>query len=790
MSDWFDAYDRAFETGSWDELRRGCHPGFVFDDRRRMALLRGSVDLMVASARERAAMGARPEWHPVGFFGDRVFVMRVLWVGGPSDGPFEIEYLGVVECDENGLLTAFVLFDLDDARAAQREAWARWAAIEPDVAAVLTPVGEALDAFNEKSAAKWRAAFADDLVVEDHRLAGMGRVEGADAYTESIVALWKLAPVTHADLGWRWPALDRHGAITVLRRTGTVPDGGGDFENEYLYLYVVAQGRIARVEMFEMDALDKALARFEELRPPSPGLPPSPRLRGTGGREDTLRIPPNAATRGIDRWVEASLAGDADAVVALLDPSYTLEDRRPLFRTVSDRNTEIAVHLSLLHEGGWQPARTVLATAGDRLALQRWLWTKGESDARSEIEFLEIDELGDSGRFVRSILFDPEDRAAASRELLERYIATGADGMPHGFFETMRGWNEHDLQRVRGSLSDDFVLDDHRLAGMGRLEGPDAYIESVAALFELIPDARTEFLYFVAIESHGRVSVNRTWGLNSEGGEVESFFVLLSRSRDGKVSYFELFEVEHLDHALARLADLRLGRTNAATRARDRQHHAFVARDWDAIRRLAAADFVLEDRGKRALVTGDVEAWIASMQFTSQPGWRPRSTLIGTFGDHIALDRVVWSGEPGGDAFELERIRVLEADAEGHMRAVIMFDPEDLWPASYEAMTRFAAADGADGCRGLRRLQSPEREALGRGCGSSAHPTSCSSITVRSPSWETLDREQWIESLKAIDGLSEGLTYARVRRACMEREWSRRRRCQAWHGPRRRRRLR
>jgi hypothetical protein len=100
-----------------------------------------------------------------------------------------------------------------------------------------------------------------------------------------------------------------------------------------------------------------------------------------------------------------------------------------------------------------------------------------------------------------------------------------------------------------------------------------------------------------------------------------------------------MFEVEQLDVALARLAGLDGGRANAATRARDR--HAFVAHDWDAIRRLAAADFVLEDRGKRALVTGDVEAWIASMQFTSQPGWRPQSTLLGTFGDHIALDRVV-----------------------------------------------------------------------------------------------------------------------------------------------------
>ena len=129
------------------------------------------------------------------------------------------------------------------------------------------PRGDVQDAFNEKSAAKWRAAFAEDVVVEDHRLAGIGRIEGADAYTESVVALWRLAPVTYGEMGWRWPALDRHGAITVVHRTGTVPDGGGDFESEYLYLYVVSQGRIARVELFEMNALDEALSRFEKMRP-------------------------------------------------------------------------------------------------------------------------------------------------------------------------------------------------------------------------------------------------------------------------------------------------------------------------------------------------------------------------------------------------------------------------------------------------------------------------------------------------------------------------------------------
>jgi hypothetical protein len=66
----------------------------------------------------------------------------MLWSGGPSDGRFEIEYLSVVEVDEAGLVTAIVLFGADDARAAQREAWARWAAIDPAAGAVMAPLRE------------------------------------------------------------------------------------------------------------------------------------------------------------------------------------------------------------------------------------------------------------------------------------------------------------------------------------------------------------------------------------------------------------------------------------------------------------------------------------------------------------------------------------------------------------------------------------------------------------------------------------------------------------------------
>jgi class 3 adenylate cyclase/tetratricopeptide (TPR) repeat protein len=257
----------AFDANDWDAIRAACATDFKWEDRRLLFRLSGDVELMIASARERMAAGARHERRSIqGTAGDRVAVSRVLWAGGPADGRFEVEFLVVQECDEAGRGITAIFFDPDDGRAAQREAWARWAAIDRAAAAVTAAIGEQIDAFNAHDPVKYRAVFADDLVVEDRRRTGMGRIDGADAYVASLVALWELAPASRVDAGWFWPACDRHGAITDVRRTGTLP-GGGDFENEYLHLCTLARGRVTRVELFEIDDLDAALARFAELRP-------------------------------------------------------------------------------------------------------------------------------------------------------------------------------------------------------------------------------------------------------------------------------------------------------------------------------------------------------------------------------------------------------------------------------------------------------------------------------------------------------------------------------------------
>jgi ketosteroid isomerase-like protein len=266
MDRWQATFETAYETGDWDPMRATCAAGLLFDDRRRLALLSGDLELMITSARVRVEMGARPQLRLVGTAGERIAVSRVLWSGGPSDGPFEIEYVGLFEVDEAGQHTAMVLFDCDDERAAQREAWARWAAIDPTVTEVTSVLGEVIDSWNTKDVERLRAVCAEDLVVEDHRRTGTGRSEGRDAYVQSVVALWELAPESRFEAGWFWLAIAPNVSASSARRSGTVA-GGGEFESDFLVVVAVAQGRTTRLDVFEIDATEAALARFEELCP-------------------------------------------------------------------------------------------------------------------------------------------------------------------------------------------------------------------------------------------------------------------------------------------------------------------------------------------------------------------------------------------------------------------------------------------------------------------------------------------------------------------------------------------
>jgi hypothetical protein len=237
-----------------------------WEDRRRFVQLSGDVDMVVASGKARAESGARAELELVAAAGERVAICRVTVSGGPEDGPFESDSLNVIETDESGAAVHVVSMEGDQMRDALGEAWERWSAMNPEIAETLALTARAMDLVNaaQLDRVELRAIYAEDLIVEDRRHAGMGRLEGVDTYADSLEALGDLTDSSTVVLGAFWGAIGCNGGVCTVRRSGEVA-GGGNYESDYLAVVLHVRGRVSRVEFFEIEQLDEALARFEGL---------------------------------------------------------------------------------------------------------------------------------------------------------------------------------------------------------------------------------------------------------------------------------------------------------------------------------------------------------------------------------------------------------------------------------------------------------------------------------------------------------------------------------------------
>jgi class 3 adenylate cyclase len=167
-------------------------------------------------------------------------------------------------------------------------------------------------------------------------------------------------------------------------------------------------------------------------------------------------------------------------------------------------------------------------------------------------------EVDTEGHLVAIIMFDADDRRAASMEMFERYARSDeARRLPAGLFEAIRAVNARDLDRLRAALPDDYLVNDRRRTGAGRLENADRFITSQAAEFELTSELTVEPLYIVAAEAHGLLAMTHSFGTLADGGAFELVFVLLVLFRDQGIVGMEVFEPEHLDIARARFEELR-----------------------------------------------------------------------------------------------------------------------------------------------------------------------------------------------------------------------------------------
>jgi ketosteroid isomerase-like protein len=515
--------------------------GARFEDRRRHVLLAGDVDWWIAVLKQAAEVEVGDDAFLetlVATAGDRVCLERVLWTGGPATGRVEIEYLSLVEVDEGGRLVAYVMFDVEDSPAATRECWSRWLARDTAAAPVLAPLVDVAEAYGERDRARLRAAYADDLVVDDQRLAGLGRLGGADAYLDAVAALWELAPDIQLELRCVL-ALERHGAVFAVRTFGTLADGGGAFERCELQVVMVARGRITRIASFELDAAGAAVARLAELR------------------ADPLRIPPNAASRANNRHGEAWQARDWAALRALASPDFVWEDRSK--RALLSGDVEMWIESNQFLQGAsFENER--IGTAGDRIVLNRSSMKSAPDGSPVEREHLRLTEVDADGRIRAVIRFDPDDRAAAFGEASARFVAgeAAAIGGQAPIAALYRSVTRHDWDAVRSCLAADAVMWDRRALGILGTLGRDEWVESLRAAAELAPDMNVELVWTLAWNARGRVSLARMVGTR-DGGPFENTFVGVVLVDGDRIQRNELFDVADADRALARFEELCAG---------------------------------------------------------------------------------------------------------------------------------------------------------------------------------------------------------------------------------------
>ena len=100
-------------------------PDFLFDDRRKRALVSGDVEVWIKNLEAVRAWrpSLRTSFELIGTVGERIALERLTYRGELEEsGAFEGEFLRLTEVDDDGRISASLAFDPEDRAAAFAEA--------------------------------------------------------------------------------------------------------------------------------------------------------------------------------------------------------------------------------------------------------------------------------------------------------------------------------------------------------------------------------------------------------------------------------------------------------------------------------------------------------------------------------------------------------------------------------------------------------------------------------------------------------------------------------------------
>jgi class 3 adenylate cyclase len=669
-----DRFDACFAARNWEAMAELLTDDTSTDDRRRVvnAGFRQGRDVEIASMRSVADVGVTTATSVVIAIRGRRLALSRTRFSGRDHGPegFHAEMIDIVEIDADERIVARVAFDIDDIDAAFEEVDARYLAGE---AAAHADTWSVIAGAHARLNRHELPATIPDPVYIDHR--PVVSIEGADL-AASLRAVWDITSAfsVYIEAVHR---LDELGAVATQALKGTSQEGL-EAEWRMIDVFTVEGDLISRVEVFDEEDLDAALARFEELQPHKQRLQ-------------------NAASRVTERSQACFAARDWDTIAELVAEDFSSDDRR---RVVSaglrhGRDAEIENNRAIADLGVTRIMSTFIATRGDRLILTR---TRYQAPEAFLTEVLGVVETDADDRIAATVAFDADDIDAALEELDARYLAGEAAAHPHtwsviaGLFTAL---NRRELPKTTPG----WVNIDHRRA---TAFAPGEAIASLRATWDLTPDFSIHIESLHRLNNVGAVVALSAQGTSHEGFDAEWREIAIVTVDGDLINRCEIFDEADLDAALARFDELTrtLPRLkNAASQVTQRFLAHFAAGDWDAMAEMLADDVFDEDRRRvvgagiqhgRDAAIGDMRA-IAGLGRT-----HVTSTVIATRGARLTLMRADFSDrDQGPEAFHSEILALVEIDADQRVTASVQLDVDDIDAALEELDVRYVAGEAA-----------------------------------------------------------------------------------------------
>ena len=664
-----DRYMAHFAARDWDALAMVLADDISIDDRRRVvnAGIKHGRDAEIANLRATAGAGfTYMTCVVIAARGERLILTRASGGEGGS-GEFLNEVLSVVEINSDNQISAIVLFELDDFDAAIAELDARYLGGEAAAHGnVLQPVMDTVGELNrhEPGPMLRRLAYAD------HRRVPFG---SAEDYGRAIEELWTLVPDARY---WTKAvhALDAHGLVSTLVIEGTDAHGNElQWGRNFLFL---SDG--PRVEVYEEDDVDAALARFEQLRPQARRLE-------------------NAASRVYERVWNYFGARDWEALTEMVADNIAVDDRRRVVNAGirHGRNAAIEEMQATAEIGFTITMVGVTATRGNHLAIAR-IRGSGRDPEAIQNDAPNVVEIDADGRVAAAVAFDLDDFDSAVEELDRRYLS-GEAAAHANTWRVISGSYAAINRHERPATTTDWINVEHRRE---IAMGPGDLFAYIGAGTDRNPDIYTYVETVHRLDSHGVVVTYAAQETSQDGFAAEWRGVALLTVEGDLINRSEIFDEADLDAAIARFEELQPPTPrleNSATRAWERLFSYIAARDWDAVARITAENVSVDDR--RRVVNAGVlhgrDAAIEGTKATVDVGFT--MTMVGamaTRGERLALTRVRVSGRDP-EAIQNDALNIVELDAGDRIVAGVVFDLDDFDAALAELDARYLAGEAA-----------------------------------------------------------------------------------------------